>query len=81
MCSSDLSGLAPVEAVSNNDGFFTLPRRVPPGVYEMRARILATRNAEEDVFVQMQQMQRSAVQVAVPAGRDLVEQDVLLKNN
>jgi Carboxypeptidase regulatory-like domain len=75
------SDVAPVEAVSNNDGFFTLPRRVPPGVYEMRARILATRNAEEDVFVQMQQLQRSAIQVAVPAGRDVVEQDVVLKNN
>lgn len=75
------SGVAPVEAVSNNDGFFTLPRRVPPGVYEMRARILATRNADEDVFVQMQQMQRSAIQVVVPAGRDVVVQDVVLKNN
>ncbi|MSR37475.1 MAG: carboxypeptidase regulatory-like domain-containing protein [Planctomycetes bacterium] len=72
--------VARVETVSNNDGIFILPQRVPPGIYELRARIQAARNAEEDVFVQMQQMQRSATTVTVPPGRDLIEQDVLIKN-
>ena len=63
-----------VEAVSDNDGFFTLPRRIPPGLYELRARL--QRSEGDDLFVQMQQMQRSATTLAVPAGRDAIEQDV-----
>jgi protocatechuate 3,4-dioxygenase beta subunit len=63
-----------VEAVSDNDGFFTLPRRIPPGLYELRARL--QRSGDDDLFVQMQQMQRSATTLAVPAGRDTIEQDV-----
>jgi hypothetical protein len=64
-----------VEAVSDNDGFFTLPRRIPPGSYELRARLQRS-DGNDDLFVQMQQMQRSATTLAVPVGRDTIEQDV-----
>jgi hypothetical protein len=63
-----------VEAVSDNDGFFTLPRRIPPGLYDLRARL--QQSGDDDLFAQMQQMQRSATTLSVSAGRDTIEQDV-----
>ena len=76
----DESALVRVEAVSDNDGFFTLPRRVPPGVYELRARLQAGGNADNDVFLQIRQMQRSATVLTVPQGVDTIERDIRITN-
>lgn len=68
-----------VEAVSDPDGTYVLPRRIPPGLYELRAAIQVGNDPQNEVLQQLSQLQRSAVTIAVPVGQETLEQDIRLQ--
>ncbi|MBL8750257.1 MAG: carboxypeptidase regulatory-like domain-containing protein [Planctomycetes bacterium] len=70
-----------LEAIADADGFFRMPRRVPPGMYELRAAALDTTSPEAQPFRQMQQLQRSAVPLSVGDGQERVERDLDIPND
>ncbi len=70
-----------LEAIADADGFFRMPRRVPPGMYELRAAALDTTSPEAQPFRQMQQFQRSAVALSVGDGQERVERDLDIPND
>lgn len=70
-----------IETLADADGFFRLPRRVPPGNYELRAAVVDTADPEAHHFQQLQQLQRSMTTVTVTAGQDRVEHDIDLPND
>lgn len=65
-----------LETIADAEGHFRLPRRVPPGMYELRAAVVDTASPETRHFQQLRQLQRSATPVVVPTGQDRVERDI-----
>jgi len=70
------AGVARFEVITDPDGAFTLLRRVPPGVYELRAARTGTGAPEADVLNTILQMQRVAVPVAIAPGQREVRADI-----
>lgn len=66
------------EAISNNDGSFELPRRLPPGNYQLRAAQKVGDQQGADFFRQLQQLQKSAQPLTVLAGQELVQTSIHL---
>ncbi|HLQ38220.1 MAG TPA: carboxypeptidase-like regulatory domain-containing protein [Planctomycetota bacterium] len=66
------------ETVSNNDGSFMLPRRLPPGGYEIRAAQLAGASADTDIFRMISQLRKTAVPFTVVAGQEFAEHNLHL---
>ncbi|MBM3963018.1 MAG: carboxypeptidase regulatory-like domain-containing protein [Planctomycetes bacterium] len=65
-----------LETVTDPDGSFRMPRRVPPGVYELRAARTGGDAPEAHVVPMILQMQRTAVAVAVARGERDVRADI-----
>jgi Carboxypeptidase regulatory-like domain len=65
-----------IETIAAADGRFRLPRRVPPGGYELRATVVGTAEPEAQIIHQLLQLQRSTVNVVIPPGQRRVEQDL-----
>ncbi|MCU0863297.1 MAG: carboxypeptidase-like regulatory domain-containing protein [Planctomycetes bacterium] len=65
-----------IETIAAADGRFLLPRRVPPGEYELRAAAVGTAEPEAQIFRQLLQLQRSAINVAIAPGQRRVERDL-----
>jgi hypothetical protein len=65
-----------LETVTDPDGSFRMPRRVPPGVYELRAARTGGDAPEAHVVPMILQMQRTAVAVAVARGQRDVRADI-----
>lgn len=66
------AGAVRLEAFTAPDGTFTLPRRVPPGAYELRAARTGTGAPEAHVLQTILELQRVAVPVViVPGQRDV----------
>ncbi|MEQ1633382.1 MAG: carboxypeptidase regulatory-like domain-containing protein, partial [Planctomycetota bacterium] len=74
--SPDETSVARVEAVTNLDGSFELPRRVPAGTYELRGVSMVGQDPTADAFQKLVQMKRSTVRVEVRPGQLVVEQDL-----
>ncbi len=64
------------ETVSNNDGSFVLPRRLPPGTYEVKAAQLAGDGPDQDLFRQLLEFKQTAVTIAVRPGQPIVQQNL-----
>ena len=64
-----------LEAVTDPDGAFVMPRRVPPGDYDLRAAVVGTAT-DTQIIQQLMQLQRSATTVTVAAGQRRVERDI-----
>lgn len=64
-----------LEAVTDPDGAYAMPRRVPPGDYELRAAVVGTAS-ETQIIQHLKQLQRSATTVTVAPGQRLVERDI-----
>ncbi|MGE3172811.1 MAG: carboxypeptidase-like regulatory domain-containing protein [Planctomycetota bacterium] len=79
--SVDETTVVRVEAVTNNDGSFELPRRIPPGVYDLRGFLHTGNDPAAEALQNMAQMQQSAVKVTVLAGQDLVVPQLRLTTN
>lgn len=58
-----------LETVTDATGSFRLPRRVPPGRYEIRAAAVGTGDPDAQVFALIQQMQRSATTFQIHPGQ------------
>ncbi len=70
-----------LEAIADPDGGYRLPRRVPPGDYELRGTRIGTAEPEAQIFAQLSQLRRSAVPIAVAPGQRLVERDLHLNDH
>ncbi len=70
-----------LETVTDSAGAFRMPRRVPPGTYELRAAIVGTAEPEVQIFRQLLQMQRSSTTVVIGPGQRLVERDIDLPSD
>ena len=76
--SADETSVARVEAVSGQDGRFVLPRRVPPGVYELRGVSLLGSDPGADAFAKILQMKKSTVRIEIGPDQESAEFDVRL---
>jgi hypothetical protein len=65
-----------LETVTDAEGGFRLPRRVPPGTYELRAAVVGAAEPDSQILRQLLQLQRSSTTVVVPAGQAVVERDI-----
>jgi protocatechuate 3,4-dioxygenase beta subunit len=65
-----------LETVTDAEGAFEMPRRVPPGTYELRAAVVGTAEPDAQILRQLLQLQRSSTTVVVPAGQSVVERDI-----
>jgi len=74
--SVDETALIRVEAVSNNQGLYRLPGRIPPGNYELRATRQLGNPTEADIFHQLTQMKNSMQPVTVHPGQEVVEAEI-----
>lgn len=74
-------GAVRVEAITAPDGTFALPRRVPPGQYELRAARTGTDAPEAHVLHTILQLQRTAVPVAVAPGQREARADIDLPSD
>lgn len=74
--SADETTLARVETVTNSDGSFEMPSRVPAGVYELRGVLMLGGDPTADPLSKLIQMKRSTVVVEIRPGQPVVEQDV-----
>jgi len=70
-----------LETVTDATGTFRLPRRVPPGRYEIRAAAVGTGDPDAEVFALIQQMQRSATTFQIHAGQAEVELRLELRSD
>lgn len=70
-----------LETVTDATGSFRLPRRVPPGRYEIRAATVGTGDPDAQVFAMIQQMQRSATTFQIHPGQAEVELRLELRSN
>jgi len=70
-----------LEAIADPDGGYRLPRRVPPGDYELRGAVIGAAEPEAQIFAQLTQLRRSAVPIAVAPGQRLVERDLHLNDH
>lgn len=71
--SSDETSVARVEAVTNQEGRFELPRRIPPGVYELRGVSLSGAGSGADAFQKILQMKKSSVRLEIGPGQPSAE--------
>lgn len=62
-----------LETVTDAEGHFEMPRRVPPGSYVLRAAVVGTAEPEAQIFQQLLQMRRSSTPIAVLAGAARIE--------
>ena len=76
--SSDETSVARVEAVTNPEGRFELPRRIPPGVYELRGVSLSGAGSGADVFQKILQMKKSSVRLEIGPGQPSAEVELRL---
>lgn len=74
--SVDETALIRVEAISNNQGLFALPRRVPPGLYEIRGTGPIGNSVQDNIFRQFRQMTNSMKNLTVLPGQELVETEI-----
>lgn len=65
-----------LETVTDPDGSYRMPRRVPPGVYELRAARTGVEAPESHLVPMLLQLQRTAVAVAVARGERDVRADI-----
>lgn len=65
-----------LETATDENGHFTMPRRVPPGDYELRGVVVVSADPASQPIHQLMQMQRSTTPFVVPAGRRDVVQDL-----
>jgi protocatechuate 3,4-dioxygenase beta subunit len=65
-----------IEAITNNDGRYVLPRRVPPGTYELRAGLQVGTNPHRNIFEELRQMQASLLTVTIAPGQQIVERNL-----
>lgn len=65
-----------LETVTDSTGAFLMPRRVPPGHYEIRAAAIDAQDPDSQVFQHLLQMQQSATRFTVAAGQSYSEQQV-----
>jgi hypothetical protein len=65
-----------LETVTDAAGAWRMPRRVPPGTYELRAAVVGTTEPEAQIFRQLLQLQQSNKTVVVPPGQRQVESDI-----
>lgn len=74
--SADETSVARVETVTNSDGSYELPLRVPAGIYELRGVLMLGGDPSADPIAKLTQMKRSAVVVEVRLGQPEVTCDV-----
>lgn len=77
----EAAGALRLEAITDPDGGYTLPRRVPPGVYELRAARTGTDAPEAHVLHMILQLQRTAVPVAIAPGQRDARADIDLPSD
>jgi protocatechuate 3,4-dioxygenase beta subunit len=65
-----------LETISDTEGRFRMPRRIPPGEYDLRAAIIGTAEPESQISRQILQLQRTLTTVVVAPGQHLVERDI-----
>ncbi len=65
-----------LETVTDAQGVFRMPRRVPPGTYELRAAVVGTAEPDTQILAQLLQLKRSSTTVSVPIGTAVVERDI-----
>lgn len=65
-----------LETVTDSSGAFQMPRRVPPGRYELRAALVGTSDPEAQIFRQLLQLQHSSTNLTVVPGQTQVEQHI-----
>lgn len=70
-----------LEATTESDGNFRLPRRVPPGEYVLRAAVVENTEPETQIGRQLLQLQRSSTNVSVPPGLPRVVRDLDLSSD
>lgn len=75
------AGALRIEAVTDPDGAFTLPRRVPPGAYELRAARAGSGAPEAHVLHAILELQRTAVAVAIAPGQREIRADIDLPSD
>ena len=74
------SGLR-LETVTDPDGSYRLPRRVPPGEYVLRSAVVSNAEPEAQIARQLLQLQRSSTNVSVPPGLLRVVRDLDLPSD
>ena len=62
-----------LETVTDRTGAYTLPRRVPPGEYELRAAVIDATDPDQQVFAHLMQMKKSATRIVIRAGQRAAE--------
>jgi hypothetical protein len=67
------AGFLHAETVSNHDGTFVIPKRLPPGNYEIKAAQLAADAAHPDIFKQILQMKQTTTSLELRRGQDIAE--------
>jgi hypothetical protein len=65
-----------LETVTDPGGAFALPRRVPPGDYELRAACVAGADPDAQAFAAILQFRRSLVRLTILPGQRVVEQPI-----
>ncbi|MFO1030276.1 MAG: carboxypeptidase-like regulatory domain-containing protein [Planctomycetota bacterium] len=70
-----------LETVTEPDGSFRLPRRVPPGEYVLRSAVVSNAEPEAQIARQLLQLQRSSTNVSVPPGLLRVVRDLDLPSD
>lgn len=76
---TDETSVMRVEAVTKPDGRFVLPRRIPPGVYEVRGVSLAGSDPGADAFQKILQMKKSAVPLEIRPGQESAEVEIRIE--
>lgn len=70
-----------LETITDAAGVYRMPRRVPPGTYELRAAVVGTTEPEAQIFRQLLQLQRSSIPLVVSPGQRQVEHDIDLPSD
>ncbi|MFK7741226.1 MAG: carboxypeptidase regulatory-like domain-containing protein [Planctomycetota bacterium] len=65
-----------METVTDREGRYRFPRRIPPGRYVLRGAGVGQTDPGSEIIQQLLQMKRSATTVTVPPGQDIVERDI-----
>jgi hypothetical protein len=65
-----------LETVTDAAGAWQMPRRVPPGQYELRAAVVGDGNPDAQILSQSLQLKRSSTTLSVPAGQRQVEHHI-----
>lgn len=65
-----------LETVTDHTGAFRMPRRVPPGSYELRAAVVGASQPDAQVFQMLLQLQRSSTTFSVAPGQRTVLQNL-----